>query len=1022
MTESRTSYARADEAQIRDFLNDALPWSDERSGRIEKSAIDLVEKIRATTQKPGALETFLKDYSLETAEGLALMSLAEALLRIPDKATRNAIIRDKVTAANWLNGMGDSQDWVVKAAGVGLMMTSQSLNSALKHVAQPVIRESMIKAMQILGRQFVLGETIEDAIETAKPYAYKNVRLSYDMLGEGARTADAAARYFQSYHDAISEIAKSRDTDPSKLKHGISVKLSALHPRYEFAQKERCIPELTNALRNLALHASSLDVPLTVDAEESERLDLSLEIIEALVADKMLEGWDDFGMAVQAYSKQAYKLIEHVSDIAALNGRRMHIRLVKGAYWDREIKYAQAHGYDDFPVFTRKCNTDLSFLACTHLLMKKSDLMMPMLASHNAHSITAMIDMADEMGCTSFELQRLHGMGESLFDVLKAERADLKTSIYAPVGPQADLLPYLVRRLLENGANSSFVNALLNNKIPPAEIVTDPIKQARGSETARHPKIKSPHELFMPERLNSKGLDLDNKETINSLYESLENLSQKQYIAKPIIDGVEVETATQHDVMSPKDDQDYLGTVYHASRRRVEHAVESAQAGFESWSQTDIHARADILNKIANLIEINADELMALGIREAGKTIPDLHDEIREAVDFCRYYAEQGRTLFDTYTLRGPDGESNTYTLHGRGVFVCISPWNFPIAIFTGQIVAALMAGNSVIAKPAEQTPLLASMLIHMMHKAGIPQNVLHLLPGDGEVGATLVKHDHVAGVAFTGSTGTAKSIQRALASKDGPIVPLIAETGGQNAMIVDSSALTEQVIDDVILSAFGSAGQRCSALRVLYLQDDIADETLAMLKGALDEFVIGDPYSLSSDIGPVIDEGAYASLSKHVQELEGFAKHIYTSDIDPLIAAQGHYYAPCIYEIESITDLTQEHFGPILHVIRYEYDALEDILAEIKETGFALTLGIHSRIESFQQRIINAMPNGNIYVNRTMIGAVVGSQPFGGSGLSGTGPKAGGPHYLKAFATEKTISIDTTAAGGNASLVSLAE
>lgn len=1024
MTATLSSFYRADEKEIRDYLLDYLPWGQDRADTVRRNAIELVKETRAKKLPTASLDAFMKEYSLDKKEGLALMTLAEALLRVPDKTTRNALIRDKVRAANWLDAIGGSKDWVVKAAGAGLMMTSKSLNSALKYMAQPVIREAMVHAMQVLGRQFVLGETIEQAYVNAENSVRAGYRMSFDMLGEGARTARTAEEYFNSYHEAITEIARAKGRYKSGLQHGVSVKLSALHPRYEFAHKETCVPEITNSLRKLCLHASSLDIPLTVDAEETERLEMSLDIIESMMKDTMLENWDGFGLAVQAYQKRAPKVIEKLCEWAALYGRKIHIRLVKGAYWDREIKYAQVHGYDDFPVFTRKSNTDLCYLACTYQLLKNADNVTPMLAGHNAHTIAAVIHMAEELGVTNFELQRLHGMGENLYACVKEKWPDVKTSIYAPVGPQADLLPYLVRRLLENGANSSFVNRLLDDKIHPREVVRDPVARAAEHDTARHPKILMPRDLFKPERENSAGYDLEENKSVQLLYNNIDPYMDRHYTAAPIINGEDIKYTAAQDIHSPRDKSDHVGCVHPANRRIIEQAFDHAQTGFESWSATSGHHRADILEKLADLLEENSAEISALGIREAGKTIPDLHDEIREAVDFCRYYAAHGRILFDhePQRLPGPDGEKNRYMLTGRGIFICVSPWNFPVAIFTGQIVAALMAGNAVLAKPAEQTPLLASYVVKLMHKAGIPENVLHLLPGDGEIGGALIGQDQVAGVAFTGSTGTAKTIQRALAAKNGPIVPLIAETGGQNAMIVDSSALPEQVVDDVILSAFGSAGQRCSALRVLYLQEDIADNVIEMIKGAMAELKIGDTYHLSADLGPVIDESAHASLSKHIKELDGFASFIARADLDDITAAKGHYLAPCAYEIGSIKDLSQEHFGPILHVVRYAAKDIDDVLADIRAAGFGLTLGIHSRIEEFQQKIIKAMPIGNIYINRGMTGAIVGSQPFGGMGLSGTGPKAGGPYYLKAFAGEKVLSIDTTAAGGNASLVSLAE
>lgn len=1022
MSRSLSPFIYADEAECVDRLLNTLSWDVSRAKSVETKAADLVTRMRGEKRAMGQLETFLKQYSLSTEEGLALMCLAEALLRIPDKATANDLIKDKIAAANWLAGMGDTKDWLVKAAGVGLMMTRKTLDSVLGSISQPVIREAILQAMRMMGKQFVLGQDIDEAIKNAREQEKKGYRFSYDILGEGARTSADAERYFNAYLAAIGAIGKAAASMVDK-RPGLSVKLSALHPRYSFAQRERCVPEMTARLTELCKVSAQQNITLTVDAEEVDRLELSLDIIEGAMKNAGTQGWEGFGLAVQAYQKRATALIDHVHQVARAQGQKLQVRVVKGAYWDTEIKRAQVQGLADYPVYTRKVNTDLSFLTCAQKLFAANDYLYPMLATHNAHTVAGILELSQGK---KFEFQRLHGMGSSLHDlVLKDGLANV--SVYAPVGPHEDLLAYLVRRLLENGANTSFVNQVLDDKIPVAQIVKDPIEAARSSNTKRHPGIAMPLDLYRKEgthgRSNSGGFDLTDGAVILPFIAQQKRFD-KPYEAFPLIDGRAHKNGVSAKVSNPNHNSKNAGQAYSADNALIEMAMRAATAGFKTWSKTPADTRAAALEKAADLMEANRDELMALLTNEAGKTYADGLAEVREAVDFLRYYANLGRHDFaeNGQALPGPTGESNRIRLVGRGVFVCISPWNFPLAIFTGQIAAALMAGNAVVAKPASLTPLIAQRAVELMHQAGVPAAALNLLPGSGRMGAALVAHNDVAGVTFTGSTAVAQEINRTLAAKNGPIVPLIAETGGMNAMIVDSSALPEQVIDDVITSAFTSAGQRCSALRILCLQDDIADKMLHMLKGAMAELKIGPAENLASDIGPVIDENARKGLVEHQNMLQKTAQHIGTVPMATGLETEGCFFAPCAYELKDLSTLDKEVFGPILHVVRWKKDDLGKLVETLNGKGYGLTFGLHTRIDSTQKELLEAINAGNLYVNRSMIGAVVGTQPFGGMGLSGTGPKAGGPHYMHRFASEKTITINTTAAGGNASLVSLTE
>ncbi len=1005
-----SAFLYQDEARSLERLYDAAGWDESFAQTVTVQAHVLLSVIRDTPGAVGLLETFLQSYALDTEQGLAMMTLAEALLRIPDRATANALIRDKVQAADWLARQGGSGDWLSKAAGVGMSLSKHTLESVFSRLGEPLVREAMVRAMHIMGRQFVLGVSIEDALSAARSYEAKGYRLSYDVLGEGARDARTAERYLESYAAAFDEIG--RRCDAGLIPHGqrpsVSVKLSALYPRYEVSQEMRCVPAMIERLGFLAEKAAQYDLRLTVDAEEVSRLDLSIRICEGVLKSRAFEGWEGFGLAVQAYQKRALPLLEYLAENGQQYGRKIQIRLVKGAYWDSEIKRAQMGGYPDYPVFTRKCNTDVSYLACARFMLKNRHRFFPLFATHNAYTVAAVLQMARDAGVKpedGFELQRLHGMGEQLFDHLLSKGL-ARASIYAPIGPHEELLPYLVRRLLENGANSSFVNKATDKSVRPEDLLIDPFGESRVHPYKRHPKIPLPSDLFQS-RKNSSGLDLG---------DPLSSGQTLAYIRKYVVDFKAQGLVDGQRVDVPADGP--------ARTLFVSNVFDLARTGFAHWSRRDARERAEILERYADLLEQHRDELMALCVHEAGKTIADSVSEVREAVDFCRYYAQGVRQDFVSggIVLPGYTGEVNRLSLQGRGVFVCISPWNFPLAIFVGQVAAALGAGNAVVAKPAEQTPLIALRACELFQRAGVPAGVLQMVAGDGTMGAQLVAHPDVAGVAFTGSTQAAKSIQRSLAGKDGPIVPLIAETGGQNAMIVDSSALLEQAVDDVLLSAFGSAGQRCSALRVLFVQDDIADRFLELLSGAMQEIKIGTPAYLSTDIGPVIDAEALASLKIHESFLEKNARFIARVPIPEELRGRGFYFAPAAYEISDIGLLSGEVFGPLLHVVRYKTAEIERVMQSINATGYGLTFGVHSRIGCTQKILAEGADAGNVYINRSMIGAVVGVQPFGGMGLSGTGPKAGGPHYLRAFAHEKLISVNTTAAGGNASLVSLRE
>lgn len=1021
-------WAGDDDTLIRAF-SAKLSLSANANTAIDQRAGHYIEAIRANSGTIGGVEDFLREYGLSTREGLALMVLAEALLRVPDAATQDRLIEDKLKEGHWSEHEGSSDTWLVSASAWALALTSKVIRpgetpegimaSLIKRMGLPTVRTATKQAMRFLGHHFVLGENIIDALSRAKKSEERGYRHSFDMLGEGARSRDDAKRYFKSYMDAIEAIGawqnKNRPGNQLPDRMGISVKLSALHPRYLATQRDQVMAELVSDLLKLAQKAKYYQLNFTVDAEEADRLELSLDVIEKVLADPSLAGWDGFGLAIQAYQKRSLAVIEHMDQLALIYNRRLMVRLVKGAYWDTEIKRAQERGLEDYPVWTRKAATDQCYLAAAALLLEKRARIFSQFATHNALTLATILELAGQ-DRSGFEFQRLHGMGEPLYDALLKGVDRVACRIYAPVGGYRDLLAYLVRRLLENGANSSFVALAGDRSIPVETLLVRPadLLGLESGKSARHPQIPRPLDLYK-DRKNSAGVEFGHGKSLDAL---LATITASRPKAQPLIPGLKT-IAPESNVVSPADHGRIVGTVSNATAEDVNQAVTIAQKGFESWSRQPVEARAAILERMADLLEANRGPLMALLANEAGKTLDDGLSEIREAVDFCRYYAIQGRKTFaGAQPMPGPVGEDNSLILRGRGVFACISPWNFPLAIFLGQISAALISGNSVVAKPAPQTPLIASEAIKLFHQAGVPQDVLLLVPGGVEVGVALTAHPKIAGVAFTGSTKTGWGINRALAAKDGPIVPLIAETGGLNAMIVDATALAEQVTDDVVTSAFRSAGQRCSALRLLFVQDDVADRMIEMIIGAAEQLNLGDPNLITTDIGPIIDQGQRQMLVDHIVEMRKSQKILHAGKA-PM---EGTFFAPHIVELKSAGDLTKEVFGPVLHVVRWRAKDLDRVIDSIRATGFGLTLGVHSRITDTVQRVADALDTGNIYVNRNMIGAVVGTQPFGGSGLSGTGFKAGGPHYLLRFAHEQVISINTAAAGGNASLLAMGE
>jgi RHH-type proline utilization regulon transcriptional repressor/proline dehydrogenase/delta 1-pyrroline-5-carboxylate dehydrogenase len=1004
----------------------------ERRSRVQEYAQSLVEAVRREPASGVGLDAFLRQYHLGSQEGVILMCLAEALLRIPDAHTADRLIADKIGAGEWERYVGRSDSLFVNASTWGLLLTGRIVEldhgshntlqgwfaQLARRVGEPIIRAAIRQAMGILGAQFVMGATIESSLQRARGTPERSYRYSFDMLGEAALTTADAEKYYQTYRAAILAIARDvQQGSPLIARPSISIKLSALHPRYEFAQAQRVIGELTPRLLALVELARDGGIGLTVDAEEVDRLELSLRLIESVLRSKTLDGYAGFGIAVQAYQRGAYQVLTDLAANARASQRRITVRLVKGAYWDTEIKRAQERGYSGYPVFTRKPNTDVSYLACVRLLATLTDVIYPQFATHNAHTVAYVREVFHDRPGT-FEYQRLHGMGEELYTQVLREGLH-SCRVYAPVGAHKELLPYLVRRLLENGSNTSFVNGIVDTRLSVESVVSDPVALVEGYASLAHPRIPDPPRLYGPTRKNSRGVKLYDAAALLVLKQACETAASRPWTATALVDGNACGGASTP-VLNPADELHIVGTVRQASAADASRAIESATVAQVAWDDTPVSERTHILLNAGDAFESHEAELIARCSLEAGKTIPDSVAEVREAIDFLRYYALQAQTDFGSdMALPGPTGEQNTLRLRGKGVFACISPWNFPLAIFTGQIAAALAAGNAVVAKPAEQTPLTTALAVELLHAVGVPAAALQFLPGGGEeVGAALTRDPRIAGVAFTGSMQTARRIERALAAREGSIATLIAETGGINAMIVDASALPEQVVLDAVASGFNSAGQRCSALRVLLLQEEIAPRVLELLRGHMRELCIGNPSLLATDVGPVIDRESLAMLHEYAHRMQ--AQFPCYQMALPSDLATGRFFAPLLVEIPSLRALDREVFGPIVHVVRYKATELDEQIRAINALGYGLTLGIHTRIDAVAKRIAAQARVGNVYVNRNMIGAVVGVQPFGGSRLSGTGPKAGGPHYLHRFAAEQTLSTNTSAVGGNASLLSL--
>ena len=1001
----RNNYGMQEQDVVSGLMS-TLSLTDAQLAKIEQEAASLVSSLR-DKNAPTMMESFLSEYGLSTPEGVGLMCLAEALLRVPDATTIDELIADKLESSDWAAHLGQSSSPLVNASTWALLLTgrllddgdnpTRSLSSLVKRVGEPVIRTAVAQAMKLLGKQFVLGQNIEQAISAAQGLERTGYTYSYDMLGEAAFTYADAERYKQAYAHAIDQLAKvSGDTISSRP--GISVKLSALHPRYEFSHKPSMLAPMLDSVHFLAAKAATAGVGFNIDAEEADRQDLSLDIIESLLKDPALNSWDGLGIVVQAYSRRALPLIEWLIAAAQKYDRKIMIRLVKGAYWDSEIKQAQELGLASFPVFTRKANTDVSYLACAERLLANRDRVYPQFATHNAHSVSAIIQMAGD-DVESYEFQRLHGMGESLHDVVRSQ-AKTRCRIYAPVGAHRDLLAYLVRRLLENGANSSFVNQIVDLTISEKEVARCPVTEVRNTQCLVHPNIAHPMDLYQPERVNSKGFRINDPASINGLLAARDQFQSTQWSAVSALHrrSDSIQSIALH---SPNDNEDLVGTVSPATQADVDNALLAATEFKHAWASTPIQTRAKALMAAADAYEEHTAEFCALLCREAGKTLNDAISEIREAVDFLRYYS-----VYATHYQQQHESVVAESTPHG--VLVCVSPWNFPLAIFTGQIAGALVSGNVVLAKPAEQTPLVAAKAIALLHEAGIPVQALQLLIGTGAtVGQQLTSSASISGVCFTGSTATSRLIERSLASRsetdvntgasENPL--LMAETGGINAMIVDSSALTEQVVRDCIMSAFQSAGQRCSALRVIYVQKEAEQRLITMLCGAMDCLTIGNPWHLSTDVGPVIDETAYNNINQYVKQHSAAGALIHQTQLpEEFESTQEHrqlWIAPTLIRVNGIHEMAQEVFGPVLHLATYEAKNLDAVVKEINTSGYGLTFGLHTRIDDRVQQVIDTINVGNVYVNRNQIGAVVGSQPFGGEGLSGTGPKAGGPWYV---------------------------
>lgn len=994
---------------------------------IHQKAYQLVETIRNQPDIESSLDALLREYNLTSKEGLVLMCLAEAFLRIPDKKSADALIRDKIVGVDWDDHKGKSNKSLVNFATWGLMLTNNivDVNEAsgvfkklVNSMSEPMIRQAVNFAMQVMGKQFVLGENMPEALKNGMKQREKGYTFTFDMLGEAAMTREDAERYFEDYMNALRAVGKEKAM-PNSPKPSLSIKLSALHQRYNVSQKHLVMTELFERVKALALLGKELDVEISIDAEEADRLELSLELFEKLVRVPEIGGWGGLGLVIQGYAKHAMPSLIWVTLLGKELGIEIPVRLVKGAYWDTEIKDSQIRGLNNFPVFTRKENTDVSYLACASFMLSQAKgVIRPQFATHNAQTVMTIIELSQQHKNDQFEFQRLHGMGEALYnEVIRQYGKNVR--IYAPVGLHNDLLPYLVRRLLENGANSSFVHQLVDPTVPIDGLIQHPALVVNKNKPVENPLIAKSDKLY-GDRLNSRGLNMNFTSTWKPFEIAYENELKREWRASPVINGETLqEFHDDYDAFAPFDLTHKIGQVRTATDQQAKKALDELAKAWPAWNATDVEKRAEVLEKMADLLEHHRVELIALCTMEAGKTIQDGVDEIREAADFCRYYALEARRYGEVKELKGPVGERNIYYHEGKGIFVCISPWNFPLAIYLGQIAAALVSGNTVIAKPAESTPMIAYRIVELLFEAGLPKNVIALLPGSGKrLGDVLTTDNRVAGVCFTGSTQTAKAINMNLASRDGAIATLIAETGGQNVMFADSTALPEQVVRDALQSAFVSAGQRCSALRVLYLQEEIADRIVELLKGALADYVIGLPYNRTTDVTCVIDQRAKDGLMAHIESLTETNKLVAQAPLDAEL--QGYFVAPTVFEIDSIQTLTKEHFGPILHIVRYQRDNLLKCIDEVNQTGFGLTMGVHTRNDHVIDLIEKHAHVGNYYVNRNQVGAVVGLQPFGGHGLSGTGPKAGGPLYLSRFMNERSTSINTAAIGGDAALIGL--
>ena len=1026
-------YQTISEEKIVSELYKIASFSKSQEKSIEKISLDLISNVRKSKSALSVVQSLMQEYALSDKEGIILMCLAESLLRVPDNFTANKLIKDKLQSGDFQSHIGKGEKWFVNASTYGLVLTGKILkldedgwtsvlSNLIKNTSLPVIRNTIGQMMKILGKEFVLGQSIDEALKNSIKLEKKGYRYSYDMLGEGAVTQDDSIRYYKDYLDAIKTIGSKTKGRTVHDRAGISVKISAIHPRYELFEYERVMQEIVPKMIELCKLAKKNNISLFIDAEEMDRTEISLEIIKELLSHKDLADWDGLGFVVQTYGKRASFVIDDLNDMCVKNNRKIMVRLVKGAYWDTEIKIAHEMGLDDFPVFTRKEHSDVSYVACSKKLFEYNENIYSCFATHNALSVATVIEIAKSYPDVKYEFQKLHGMGDYMYHLITECAYDIPTRIYAPVGVHRDLLPYLVRRLLENGANSSFVKNIFDDDIPIKDMVKSPMALAKKNKFTKHPKVQYAKDINnLPNeedlwRDNSKGIDMTNIKEVKKLIKDMDkyNLGKDAY---SIINGKNVSSKTLN-IVSPQNTKNKIAKSHFINKKQCLDALESVSSGFEKWDNMDCAKRSKILEKSADIFEKRMADFIKILSLEAGKTLNDCIAEVREGVDFLRYYSKQSQQLLKQRELPGPTGESNTYQLSGRGVFLCISPWNFPFAIFLGQIAGALSVGNTVIAKPAETTSLIAYETIKVLLEAGLPKDAIALLIGEGRmIGDTLLERTEIAGVSFTGSTETAQHINMTLAKRTDGIIPFIAETGGQNAMIVDSSALLEQATKDIVNGAFQSAGQRCSATRLLYVQDEVADNLIKMISGAMDELSIGDPMNPATDVGPVIDEKSLEVLKKHQTKMDKKYKKVGQAEL-PDECKDGTFFAPAMYEIPNVNVLEREVFGPILHIVRWKKEKLDDVIDEINGTGYGLTFGIHSRIDSTVDYVVGKMKVGNAYVNRNQIGAMVGQQPFGGTGKSGTGFKAGGPHYLLKFCEEKTVSIDTTASGGNASLM----